>query len=194
MLPVNPPTRNRAYLNILVLYCRKKYILSFVKPLITFIDCYGDLDTLIIMVFISHRGNVNGANPGRENSPDYINEALAQNYHVEIDVWYKDDGFWLGHDKPQYATVEAFLENEKLWCHAKNLPALEKMLENKKIHCFWHQEDDLTLTAKNIMWTYPGKELTPQSVCVMPELQGIKSRTELPKCFGICSDFISNFK
>ena len=76
------------------------------------------------MILISHRGNLNGAS-AYENHPEYIQEALNQGFDVEIDVWWIDDtGFWLGHDKPQYLVDEYYLENPKLWCHAKNLEAL----------------------------------------------------------------------
>ena len=145
------------------------------------------------MILISHRGNINGRHPVRENNPDYIQEALKGGYDVEIDVWCQDRGFALGHDEPQYAVEEAFLENDKLWCHAKNFKALGRMLDNKQIHCFWQQGDDFSLTSKNIIWTNISKELGPQSICVLPELRGITDKKSLPKCLGVCSDYISKF-
>ncbi len=60
------------------------------------------------MILISHRGNITGANPSRENSPDYIQEALEADYNVEIDVWYKDKKWNLGHDEPQYEVESNF--------------------------------------------------------------------------------------
>ena len=55
-----------------------------------------------------------------ENSPDYIQKAIDKGFHVEVDVWsFEDDGYWLGHDEPQYHVEENYLENSKLWCHAK---------------------------------------------------------------------------
>ena len=110
------------------------------------------------MIFISHRGNMTGINPKRENEPLYIVEALEKGFDVEIDVWYKKGQFYLGHDEPQYKVKREFLQNRKLWCHAKNIEALNKMLK-EDIHCFWHQEDDVTLTSKGFMWTYPGKKI-----------------------------------
>ena len=38
------------------------------------------------MILIAHRGNVNGLNPERENTVAYIEEALGQGYHCEIDI------------------------------------------------------------------------------------------------------------
>jgi hypothetical protein len=49
------------------------------------------------MKFISHRGNLSGRNPESENSPSYINMALKLGYDVEVDVWYIDGKWYLGH-------------------------------------------------------------------------------------------------
>ena len=92
------------------------------------------------MILISHRGNINGKNSDRENSIEYIEEALDMGYNVEIDVWVIDNKFYLGHDNPLYEVDFLFLINNKLWCHAKNLEALLKM-KNYDINCFWHEND-----------------------------------------------------
>jgi hypothetical protein len=141
------------------------------------------------MVLIAHRGNVSGKNPEKENSPLYIESALNQGFDVEIDVWVKNEKYYLGHDEPIYNIEESFLVNEKVWCHAKNIEALYKMLNNSKINCFWHQDDDFTLTSSGFIWTYPGKPLTEKSICVLPGLN-----EKISKCYGICSDTVYNFK
>ena len=147
------------------------------------------------MILISHRGNINGRKPHHENSPTYINTALMRGYDVEIDVWYEGDGWYLGHDEPKYKTDLNYLKNDKLWCHAKNIEALNKMSSHSDIHCFWHQEDDVTLTSRNFLWTYSGKKLTENSVAVLPELNNDNALTMLPKkLIGICSDYIVNYK
>ena len=146
------------------------------------------------MIYISHRGNLEGRNEKWENHPDYIMKALDKGYDVEIDVWYKDGEWFLGHDGPENYVVLDFLKNDKLWCHAKNIDALNKMLK-ESIHCFWHQEDNVALTSKGYMWTYPGKQLTENSIAVLPELNNDNSLTMLPKkLLGICSDYIVNYK
>ena len=136
------------------------------------------------MILIAHRGNVSGSSE-YENHPDYIEEALKLGYDCEVDVWRKDDEYWLGHDEPVYDISKSFLQNNKLWCHAKNLEALDMML-NSDIHCFWHQKDDVTLTSKNIIWTYPKKRLLKGAACVMPEL-GYQGKIE--ECYAICTDY-----
>ena len=135
------------------------------------------------MILISHRGNLNGKDVDNENNPLYIDRALGKGYDVEIDVWYENGKWYLGHDKPQYEIELDYLRNKKLWCHAKNIEGLNSMLEDE-IHCFWHQEDDVTLTSKGYMWTYPGKTLTTNSIAVLPE-EEIKDNIA-----GICSDYI----
>jgi len=142
------------------------------------------------MILISHRGNVDGKNLNKENSPEYILEALSFGFNVEIDVWVEENKFYLGHDKPSFLIEKDFLINNKLWCHAKNLEALVQMLDEPDIHCFWHQNDDVTLTSKQYVWTYPGKKIAnKRAVAVMPEI--IKSDISL--AVGICSDYISDW-
>ena len=49
------------------------------------------------MIFISHRGNINGNN-FLENNPDYISETIGKGFDVEIDLWVKKGQLYLGHD------------------------------------------------------------------------------------------------
>lgn len=145
------------------------------------------------MKLIAHRGNTNGVFESHENEPTYIQMALDRGFDVEIDIWHKDGIWYLGHDKPQYGGFpEKYLEDERFWCHAKNIDALEMMLKNPKIHCFWHQNDDATITSKGYIWTYPGKQLTLKSVCMHPEQSGY-DMLYYPNCYGICGDYIANF-
>ena len=122
-----------------------------------------------------------------ENNPIYVNMALESGYDVEVDVYSVSGKCFLGHDIPQYEVGWDYLSNPKFWCHAKNIEALEIMLE-KQIHCFWHQQDDVTLTSRGFVWTYPGKQLTSKSICVLPE--NIKNNN-FDIAAGLCSDFVS---
>ena len=142
------------------------------------------------MILISHRGNLTGPKPEFENSPNYILEASVK-YDVEIDVWLINNQFYLGHDNPQYKIEIDFLVNPKFWCHAKNLSALVEMLKNKQIHCFWHQEDDVTLTSRQYIWTYPGKEIASENaIAVMPETT---KNWDISKAYGVCSDYVKDY-
>lgn len=155
------------------------------------------------MRLISHRGNTNGRIPERENSKEYIIEALDKGYDVEVDIWYsyKDSEFswYLGHDEPIYKIdIKDLLSYYKmLWFHCKNIDALYQMTKLKTnarkyeiyndLNYFWHQTDDFTLTSKEFIWTYPKQYLTDRSICVLPE---IGTSGDVGKCYGICSDFI----
>ena len=61
------------------------------------------------MYYISHRGNISKKNKELENHPEYINLALSKNYDVEIDIWFQNNNFYLGHDKPDYKVNIDFL-------------------------------------------------------------------------------------
>ena len=61
------------------------------------------------MKIISHRGNISGPNPDKENHPDYISCALFKVFDVEIDVWFINNEFWLGHDAPKYKVHKDYL-------------------------------------------------------------------------------------
>jgi hypothetical protein len=143
---------------------------------------------------ISHRGNINGSIPHNENHPDYIDEAIHVGFDVEIDVWMIEGILYLGHDEPQYGITQHWLNEryEKLWIHCKNVEAMEWFNMIGGFNYFWHQNDDYTLTSKNILWVYPGKKLTANSICVMPEINNL-DKYILNECLGVCSDNISKF-
>lgn len=137
------------------------------------------------MKIISHRGNINGPQPELENSPEFVNEALDAGFDVEIDVWLSNDKLYLGHDYPKYEISEEFLFNKRLWCHAKNLDALEFMLKNN-IQCFWHQIDDRTITSNGYIWTHTNcKELNARSIACWIDGKG----SPPDNCYGICTDY-----
>ena len=136
---------------------------------------------------ISHRGNTNGPEPVFENRPDFIQKALAAGFDVELEVWFIENQWYLGHDEPEYITTESFLKTKGLWCHAKNIEAFEKLLELGVI-CFWHENDKYTLTSNGYVWTYPGNQLTPMSISVMPEKYAAGTQ-DLSFCAGICTDY-----
>ena len=144
------------------------------------------------MILISHRGNISGAHPEDENSPLYIVKALDMGYQVEIDVWLIDGAFYLGHDEPQYKIRESFLMNNSFWCHAKNLEALSRLIK-LDVNCFWHENDDFTLTSNRKIWTYPNKQVNENSVIVCKNIEETIKYSNM-QIFGICSDFVGDLK
>ena len=144
-----------------------------------------------MVILIAHRGNIHGPKPDRENSPGYIDEAIEQGYDVEIDLRVVNGALWLGHDDPQYPVTVEFLTRRasRLWCHAKNLEALQFLLKIQ-LHVFSHDNDDYILTSKGYIWAYPGKPVNSDTICVMPERADYDTATLLG-CRGVCSDFVS---
>lgn len=139
------------------------------------------------MILIAHRGNLNGPNADRENSPDYIHGALKMGFHAEIDVWY-DDGWHLGHDAPTHPVSLDFLKIPKLWLHCKNVHALDRSL-SYGLHCFYHNDDNYTLTNYGHIWAYPGQPGTNRSICVLPEL----NNQDVREFAGVCSDYVLKY-
>ena len=143
------------------------------------------------MILISHRGNINGRMPNLENSPEFIDAAIQKKYDVEIDLRTHNGKLFLGHDEPQYEVDIDWLKSRSdyLWIHGKDRESFETCLENK-LHTFWHDTDDYTITSKNYVWAYPGKQPIKGSIAVMPE----RSTDDVSVCKGICSDVIKKYK
>ena len=140
------------------------------------------------MKYISHRGNLIGPYPDLENRPDYVQNALDSGFDCECDVWWKNDTWWLGHDKAQYPVSAEFIFQKRLWLHAKNTEALHRLRRwSNTLNFFWHETDAYTLTSQGYIWAYPGSKLTSETICVMPEnADPLYTRDEKNACYGIC--------
>ena len=149
------------------------------------------------MILISHRGNIDGPEPDTENKPSRIQYAISQGYDVEVDFWFVDNKFYLGHDEPQYDIPIEFLEQSytRLWIHCKNVDAINKLHELDRggfyLNYFWHEEDKVALTSKGYLWAYPGVECS-NAIAVMPELADKNFNTD--NALGICSDYILRYE
>jgi hypothetical protein len=142
------------------------------------------------MKLIAHRGLTNGPDVNLENRPEQIDLAIAQGFDVEVDVWYINGEIRLGHDGPDYLVDLSFLKRKQVWAHAKNPQALEYLLNND-VHCFWHENDERTLTSRGYIWTYPNKKTFTKSVIVVLQEELTLSDTNL---FGVCGDYVTNWK
>lgn len=141
------------------------------------------------MIKISHRGNISGANTAShgENHPSSIQYALSLGLNVELDVWFKDNKFYLGHDEPKYEIYYDFFLNSKFWVHCKNIEALRKLKSNILINAFYHNQDDCVLTSQGFIWTYPKNQIiTDHSIAVLPEKV---ENWDVSKAYGICTDY-----
>jgi len=147
------------------------------------------------MILISHRGNIDGPNVENENKPSYISTAIEKGYDCEVDFWFVNNKFVLGHDEPQYEIPIEFIQSyyRKLWIHCKNYDALSKLVEIDRggvyLNYFWHDTDDVIITSQEYMWANPGVYIE-NSIAVLPEYK----EDNLEGRLGICSDYIINYE
>ena len=151
------------------------------------------------MKIISHRGNLTGPNPTRENSIDYIEEAIAEGFDVEIDLWVEDNNCYLGHDDPQYFVTMEWLRKYKdiSWIHCKNRHAIEKLYNSQaNFNYFYHESDRYTITSKGIVWVLVGELPLTNSVIVLPEKSNLclTQTNYIKNSFGICTDVPLNYR
>ena len=145
------------------------------------------------MRIISHRGNIRGSVPGKENRPSYIDCSIGSGYDVEIDVHYSEGSLWTGHDQPQYRIDHTWLEKRKayLWIHCKNLRAA---MECQKYQAFCHTQDDFIYTTTGKLWLHDLHQTIDRNVIIplmdRQAIESFKSQTnQIP--YGICTDYPS---
>jgi hypothetical protein len=151
------------------------------------------------MRLIAHRGLTTGSEKGAiENHPAQIGFALLLGYDVEVDVWFIDGKWWLGHNEPNYEVEKDFIKIPKLWLHCKNLEALHELswfaLEYGDPQYFWHQGDHYTLTSHGNIWTHvDSNQTTDRSVLVLDNEdldETVWTPEKLKSSYGICSKWI----
>tara|TARA_R110000803_G_C11976809_1_gene320244 strand:- start:1330 stop:1812 length:483 start_codon:yes stop_codon:yes gene_type:complete len=147
------------------------------------------------MKLISHRGNIVGPNPTRENTPSYIDTSISAGYDVEVDVNYDhiNEKFYLGHDTPDYEITEKWMSKrrEKIWFHCKNLEAASRlgMIGDYKFFC--HTTDGYVLTSTGHVWVHD-LEMNLDTQCIIPLLSDMdikKYNGDIP--YAVCTDYIS---
>ncbi len=150
------------------------------------------------MIVIAHRGNVDGVNSLRENSPSFIDEALDLGFHCEIDLRVKDGRLFLGHDEPQCNISKDWLFDRRdvVFIHCKDSEALEFLFkelgrDTKEFNIFWHDKDDYTITTSGLIWAYPGSNLLNiRCISVMPEsIDNSYVEKSIELCYGVCTDY-----
>jgi len=144
-------------------------------------------------IFISHRGNLNGREPERENRISFIDVALKKSFYVEIDVRYCDNKFYLGHDVIQEVLPNNFLMNSRIIFHAKTLITLIKLLAFNT-HCFFHDTDDVTLTSRNFLWVHPLTPLSDIPTILNVIVIQVNPKKLSLKADGYCSDEIAEIE
>tara|TARA_B100000902_G_scaffold393317_2_gene447327 strand:+ start:827 stop:1258 length:432 start_codon:yes stop_codon:yes gene_type:complete len=137
--------------------------------------------------YIAHRGNWDGPSPDNENTKEYLYSAyFDKGFGVEVDIILYNDELYYGHDEPQERVITSFLLYPDVFCHAKDLNALGKLLDIGA-NCFWHQEDTVTLTSENHIWCYPG-HFPKHERAVWLNLHGATLPKDTTGIYGICGD------
>lgn len=153
------------------------------------------------MLLIAHRGLTDGPNALLENTPEQIHRALRAGYGVEVDLWYRDDQFFLGHDAPVHPCDWQLLTQDRLWIHCKDTTTFFRLRHiNNGLNFFFHDRDDIVLTSQGDIWTYLGQPhtLSAWSIAVMPEMtydwDEIKQLHDSNACYAICSDYVNRIR
>jgi hypothetical protein len=144
------------------------------------------------VIVISHRGNIRGVVPDKENRPSYIDCAIGNGYHVEIDVRSINGELWLGHDEPQYMVDHNWLDKRRnyLWLHCKNLEAAKECWEYRS---FCHSSDSFIYTSTGKIWLHD-LSLKVDENTIIPLLsdEDVRKHSHLHQfAFGICTDYPS---
>lgn len=165
------------------------------------------------MKIISHRGNLTGPNPERENTIEAIEEALNRGFPVEFDIWYLDGKYWLGHDEAQYEItldkIDEWSLIKQLYVHCKNVWAMqalikEKMYHNMNVNLFFHHDDQCILLQDSLIWVHPrhvtavSQDMVEDCIAVLPNRKSLgyseDDLVNLDNWNGICTDYPENVR
>lgn len=147
------------------------------------------------MILISHRGNIDGCDESKENSPSYIDDAIKLGFDVEVDVWNLYGDLYLGHDSPQYKIELEWLINRKnnLWIHTKNYKSMCSIVDTE-LRFFFHEKESHTIIYNTkLFWSHNLNEAGIKSIIPLLSKNDIEN-FDGKKVFGICSDFVKFFK
>lgn len=145
------------------------------------------------MIYFSHRGNLTGPQPDKENAPDYIDKAIAAGFSVEIDLRMIGDQLYLGHDFPQYPVSKDWIDKRflDLAIHLKDLESLQYVIRHwTNWHHFCHQSDAFTMTSWGLIWLHDIDRPIDRT-CIIPLLSAdsVESYRQ-SSMYGVCSDYI----
>jgi hypothetical protein len=146
-----------------------------------------------------HRG-ISMSDTLPENDQLTIKHRNDMGYACEYDIWFFNNSWWLGHDKPIYsiACIDTFIRQcTNNLIHAKDGITFAEIIKycrerGYRNEIFYHTTEDYVLTSNMNIITYPGKYIVDSSICMMPENAGrTYSTDERNNMTAICSDLIS---
>lgn len=163
------------------------------------------------MRIISHRGNLTGREPEKENTVEAIEKALSLGYDVEIDMWYSEGSYWLGHDGPDRKfdlnKLYEWCKKGNVYLHCKNPTAIQMFIKEKARHIsnvypFFHDKDPCILLDDNVIWVHPTavkdfQKIPENCIAVLPNCKSLLILSDdivLTKFFGVCTDYPENVR
>jgi 3-deoxy-D-manno-octulosonate 8-phosphate phosphatase (KDO 8-P phosphatase) len=146
------------------------------------------------MRIIAHRGNTNGAYPDKENTPEYLLDAVKRGFYVEVDVWKIGDKYFLGHDLPTHEVDKFFLFNNKFYVHCKNIQAFTTLSNYSQINCFYQTTEHVVLTSRGDIWFHSDikseKYGNMRSIYVRLESPLVDNNLGyIGNYYGLCTDY-----
>lgn len=151
------------------------------------------------LIYVAHRGNIYNKQEENENSPEYIQEALSNEFFVEIDVWQRKNKTYLGHDEPQYQINlkdYPWYCNSNIFWHCKDMQTYIWFLENADYFCFFYQDspgiaainNSSIMRGQQIYWTYK-YPISRGILMIDSQIEAIENNIA-----GLCSDEIGLIK
>lgn len=149
------------------------------------------------MIIISHRGNIRGSIPDKENRPSYIDCAIGNGYHVEIDIRSINGELWLGHDEPQFMIDHNWLDKRRnyLWLHCKNIGAAK---ECWAYNSFCHTSDPFTYTSTGKIWLHDLSMTINENVIIplidIGDIDNYNQKKSYIIPYAVCTDYVFKLK
>ena len=148
--------------------------------------------------WILHRGLSDGPSVELENNYENLLVRIGEGWQVEVDVWFEDGRWFLGHDyevakRREISDSELEALSSGSWFHCKNVAALGEMSRLSQGRPGWrffsHDRDEAVLTSTGQIWCYPGVSCDYNSIAVLPERceQWSLGKSGL---VGVCSDYL----
>jgi hypothetical protein len=169
----------------------------------TFLPTYWTMDVqgempkkLYLPNIIAHRGLLTGPDTVLENTLEQLRKNFQNQIISEVDIWYQEDTFYLGHDSPTYKiSLDWILQNKKyILIHAKNVEAFAifQKLQSRDgidLHYFFHTSENVVFTSRGYIIPYVGEDVYDGWIYMMPERTECKKMKNAVGPGMFCSDY-----
>jgi hypothetical protein len=118
-------------------------------------------------ILIANLGNINGAQPEKENRLAYLQATLSAGWHVCVNVVFYQGSFLLPFDGGFNIAPPGFFSKQRVWSRCFDGETLDALC-NIGAHAFF-DSDTPTLTSAQFIWTPAPRELAARSIAFLPE-------------------------